>query len=219
MNPGVFASPYPVVLDLADKPVLVVGGGLIGARKAAGLVSAGARVTVVSPTAVPGVIDNPAIRWHQRPYRRGEVASYRLGIAATSDAGVNAQVARDADAANVFFNSVDDPLNCTLITPAIAGQGDLHVAISTNGRSPALARWLRIRFEDTVTVAGDLLEVVSDVRDELRTAFGTSETRRWEEALDDELLELVEAGRHGEARGRLRTALGLADLASESDRS
>jgi len=219
MNPGVFASPYPVVLDLADKPALVVGGGLIGARKAAGLVSARARVTVVSPTAVPGVVHNPAIRWHQRPYRRGEVASYRLGIAATSDAAVNAQVARDADAANVFFNSVDDPANCTLITPAIARRGDIQVAISTNGRSPALARWLRTRFEQTVNVAGDLLDVVSDVRDELRAEFGTSETQRWEEALDDELLELVEAGRHSEARHRLRTALGLPCLVSESDRS
>ena len=219
MNPGVFASPYPVVLDLADKPVLVVGGGLIGARKATGLVEAGARVTVVSPSAVPGVVDNPAVRWHSRVYRRGEVASYRLAVAATSDPAVNAQVARDADAANVFVNSVDDPPNCTFITPAIVHRGDIQVAVSTNGRSPALARWLRTRFAATTATAGGLLDVVSDVRDELRTAFGTSETDRWDEALDDDLLEAAAAGRYDEARDRLRAALRLPELAAERERS
>ena len=212
MSAGVFVSPYPVVLDLADASVLVVGAGEIGAQKASGLVDAGARVTVVAPTAGSEVANNARIRWHQRPYRRGEVASYRIAIAATDDPAVNTQIAHDADAANVFVNSVDDPGNCTFILPAIARAGDLQVAVSTNGRSPAIAKWVRRRIEQTIITSGRLLDAASDVRDELRSSRGSSEDSGWEQALDDALLEVLESGSVDGVRARLRSALQLADL-------
>jgi precorrin-2 dehydrogenase/sirohydrochlorin ferrochelatase len=206
----VFHSPYPVNLDLRGRRVLVVGGGPIAARKVQGLVRAGAVVTVVAPTVVPELARDPDVRWHERGYRRGEVASYRLAITATDDPATNAQVARDGDAANVLVNSADDPANCSFILPAVVTRGDLQITVSTNGRSPAMARWARRHLESIFSdVHARLLDLLSDVRDEARATLGTSELHGWDDAIDDELVDLVAAGRHEEARGRVRGALGL----------
>lgn len=212
MSEPVFASPYPVNLDLRGRRVLVVGGGQVAARKTAGLLRAGAIVTVVSPDAVAELAEDPDVRWHRRPYRRGEVASYRLAITATDDPVVNARVARDGEAANVLVNSADDPENCSFILPAVVTRGDLQITVSTNGRSPAMAKWARRRLEQTFTDDhARMLDVLSEVRDEARSRFGTSEIDGWDDALDDHLLSLIAAGRVDDARDRLRAALGLTD--------
>ena len=201
---------FPVSLNLTQKPVLVVGGGPVAARKATSLVRAQAQVTVVAPEAVAEIADDPDIRWQRRPYRRGEAASYRLVITATDDPAVNAQVHHDAEAANVFVNAADDPANCTFTLPAVIRRGDLQIAVSTNGRSPALASWLRRRLDrDLGSGYCNLLDVVADVRAEAKAVHGTSEIAGWDQALDDGLLELVQASRTGEARARLRRYLGL----------
>ena len=201
---------YAVNLDLVGRPVLVVGGGPVAARKVAGLLRAGAAVTVVAPDAVPEISDDPDVRWFERPYQRGEVTSYRIAITATSDPAVNALVATDGEAAGIFVNSADDPANCAFTLPAVARHGDLQVAISTNGRSPGLARWLRRRYERELSAGYDqLLDLLSETRTEARAAFGTSEIAGWDDALDADLLGLVQAGRIEDARTMLREALGL----------
>lgn len=205
-----FAAPFPVILDLRGRRALVVGAGPAAARKVAALLRAGASVAVVAPDAVAEIAEDPDVRWHQRPYRRGEVASYRVAIAATDDPAVNAQVFRDGEAANVFVNSADDPANCSFILPAVVARGDLQVSISTNGRSPAFASWLRRRLERELTdVHARTLDLVADVRTELREVRGTSEVEGWDAAIDDALIELVAHDRLDEARARVRAAVGL----------
>jgi precorrin-2 dehydrogenase/sirohydrochlorin ferrochelatase len=207
----VFSHPYPLVLDLRGRRVLVVGGGAVAARKVAGLVAAAAVVTVVAPDAVPAISDDPVVRWHRRPYRRGEVASDRFAITATDDAEVNRQVARDGEAANVIVNSADDPANCAAILPAVVTRGDLQVAVSTNGRSPAMARWARHHLEALFTdVHARTLDLLSEVRDEARARFGSSELEGWDRVIDDDLFAAVADGRIDDARERVRAALGLA---------
>jgi precorrin-2 dehydrogenase/sirohydrochlorin ferrochelatase len=207
---AVFQAPYPVNLDLAGRRVLVVGGGEIAARKVSGLLRAGAVVTVVAPDAVAEIAQDPDVRWHQREYRRGEVASYRLAITATDDPAVNRQVARDGEAANVLVNSADDPANCSFILPAVVRRGDLQLTVSTNGRSPAFASWARRRLEETFTdTHAQLVELLGEAREELRAANGTTESTDWEAAIDDELIDLVAAGDVEAARARVRSALGL----------
>lgn len=215
MSDPVLAAPYPVVLDLHGRRALVVGAGPVAARKVAGLLSAGAVVTVVAPDAVPEIANDPDVRWHRREYRRGEAASYRVAITATSDPAVNRQVARDGEAANVFVNSADDPANCAFILPAVVTRGDLQIAVSTNGRSPALARWARRHLESVFTdVHARTLDLLSEVRDDLRASLGTSEVAGWDDVIDDELFELVAAGRLGDARRRVRVAVGLEGVTS-----
>lgn len=201
---------YPVSLDLAGQPVLVVGGGPVAARKVDALIRAGARVTVVSPEAVAGIADHPDLVWLRREYRPGEADTYRLVVTATNDRAVNSAVARDCDAANIFVNSADDPANCSFILPSVARRGDLQVAVSTNGRSPALARWLRRRIEREIDSGYTaLLDLLAEARADARSTFGTSEVAGWDTALDDGLQELVRVGYIDEARGRLRRHLGL----------
>ncbi len=141
------APVYPVALVLKGRPCLVVGGGHVAERKARGLLAAEARVHVVAEEvrapmrALEGVAGLASIE--ERPYRRGEVAGYRLVIAATGDPAVNRAVYDDAETAGIWVNSADDPAACSFILPAIARQGPVAVAISTSGYSPALASWLK----------------------------------------------------------------------------
>jgi precorrin-2 dehydrogenase/sirohydrochlorin ferrochelatase len=135
---------YPIVLDLTGVPVLVVGGGQIAARKASGLLEAGARLTVVAPV-VGSDLAAAAAMVHERPYRSADIAGHQLVLTATDDPTVNAQVAIDARQAGVWVNSADDPENCSFILPALARRGSVVVAVGTDGSSPALARHLRDR--------------------------------------------------------------------------
>ncbi|MBS1264940.1 MAG: Siroheme synthase [Acidimicrobiaceae bacterium] len=203
---------YPVNLDLAGRRALVVGAGPVAARKVAGLLDAGADVTVVAPTAVDEIADDSGIRWHERPYRRGEVASYRLAVTATGDTEVDSQVHRDAEAAGVWLNSADDPERCTFTLPAVSRHGDLQVTVSTGGSSPAVSRWLRRSlFDDIGPEHADLLAIASEVRAELREVTGTSESPAWDNVLDDDLLDTVRRGDLDTARQALRAGLGLSE--------
>lgn len=195
--------------------MLVVGAGPVAARKVAGLLTAGAVVTVVAPEAVAEIANDPDVRWFRRAYRRGEVASYRVAITATDDPHVNRQVARDGDAANVFVNSADDPANCAFTLPSVVTRGDLQIAVSTNGRSPAMSRWARRNLEAMFTDAhARTLDLLSEVRDEVRAVRGTSEVDGWDEVIDDDLFELVARDRLAEARRRVRVAVGLEGVSS-----
>ena len=203
-------TPYPVNLSLAGKPVLVVGGGPIAARKVEALLRAGARVTVVAPAAADAIAERSEVDWQRRRYQSPEAGSYRLVVTATNDPATNARVARDCEAANVFVNSADDPANCTFTLPSVARRGDLQVAVATGGRSPALARWLRRRIEREIDSGyATLLELLAEARAEAQATLGTSEAPGWEAALDSGLLELVRIGRVDEARSLLRRHLGL----------
>lgn len=209
-DPPVSPTPYPVNLDLTGRRVLVVGAGPVAARKVAGLLDAGADVTVVAPTAVDEIADDSGVRWHERPYRRGEVASYRLAVTATGDPDVDDQVHRDAEAAGVWLNSADDPERCPFTLPAVSRHGDLQVTVSTNGNSPAVSRWLRQSlFDDIGPEHAAVLDLASEVRTELREATSTSESPAWGIALNDALVDTVRRGDLDAARAALRCGLGL----------
>lgn len=144
---------YPVMLDLGDVPVLLVGGGVIATRKAEGLVAAGAALTVVAPLVRPELAAM-ARRVEVRPYRASDIDGHRLVMTATDDPAVNAQVGRDATAVGVWVNSADDPPNCSFILPAVTRRGPVTVAVGTDGSSPALARTLRDRIAAQVVTPG-----------------------------------------------------------------
>ena len=208
---------YPVHLLVHDRPCLVVGAGNIALRKAAGLVEAGASVTVIGPRVHPDFAHLP-VTVEARPYRSGEVADYRLVIACTDDPAINRQVFLEGEERGIWVNSADDPENCAWILPSVTRSGDLTITASTNGRSPAMASWLRRRFQTEFDERYSLLlDLLADVRAEARAHFGTSEVSGWNEALDGNggrgLFDLVADGRIDEARAQLRDSLGLPALA------
>jgi len=139
---------YPVFLDIKNRRCLVVGGGGVGSRKVKTLLSCGARVTVVSPEASAYVHEQAArgkLAYHQRKYNRGDLDGVFLVIGATSDEKLNHQIHRDAEKRETLCNIADRPEVCNFILPAIVSRGDLTIAVSTSGQSPAFAKSLRQR--------------------------------------------------------------------------
>jgi siroheme synthase-like protein len=203
------ARPYPVVLLLEGRKVLVVGGGTVAASKVAGLVAAGADVHVVA-LAVGAEVKAQPVTWEERPYAVGEAAGYRFVVTATDDPEVNAQVFRDGEAAGVFVNAADDPAHCSATLPARLDRGPLLVTVSTSGHSPALAGWLRDRLGEVVGPEHEaLLDLLSEAREELAAAGLQRPAADWRAALDSGMLDDLRTGRSDDARERLRVALGL----------
>jgi precorrin-2 dehydrogenase/sirohydrochlorin ferrochelatase len=205
---------YPIALDLTDRPVVVIGGGPVAERKVEGLLTAGAAVTVVSPTLTPRLTDLSRagrIRHEARGYAAADLAGIVLAFVATDDPRVTEAVARDARAAGVLVNAADDPAHCDFILPAVLRRGDLVVAITTGGASPALARAVRERLEAVITdVDAELLALAAEVRREARAGSAAPDAAAWHEALGDDLRRLVAAGRRDEAKSLLRRRLGVA---------
>ena len=137
---------YPIFAVIEDKPCLVVGGGAVGERKVLDLLAAGARVTVVSRTLTPeltALAERGEIRYLPEDFREPQVEGMALIMAATDDPQVNARVSAAAQARAIWVNVADVPEHCTFIVPAQVRRGDLTLAISTGGASPALARQIR----------------------------------------------------------------------------
>jgi siroheme synthase-like protein len=205
------ARPYPVVLLLEGRRVLVVGGGAVAASKAEGLLAAGAVVHVVARE-VSDAIRSLPLTWDERPYERGEVAGYRLVVACTDDPLVNRQVFEDGEAVGVFVNAADDPAHCSATLPARLDRGPLLVTVSTSGHSPALAGWLRDRLAEGLGPEHDaLLELLSAARSALAERGQARPAADWRAALDSGMLDDIRAGRLAEAKERLSTALHLDD--------
>lgn len=179
---------YPVVLDLTDVPVLLVGGGNIASRKAEGLSAAGARLTVVAPMVLPDLA-SAAAEVRERGYVTADLDGHQLVMTATDDPAVNTQVAVDARARGMWVNSADDPANCSFILPAVTRRGPVVVAVGTDGSSPALARHLRDRIATdilTPNVEAAAVELARQ-RAEFHEQGISTETVDWTQRLKDAL--------------------------------
>jgi precorrin-2 dehydrogenase/sirohydrochlorin ferrochelatase len=144
---------YPIFLELGGRPVAVVGGGKVAERKVRSLIRAQAAVRVISPKLTPGLERLAAkgkVTVTRRGYRKGDLERAALVFAATDNPATQRAVRRDAKAAGAFVNLADNPRESSFLVPALFSQGDLLVAISTSGASPALARRLRHQLQKTV---------------------------------------------------------------------
>jgi precorrin-2 dehydrogenase/sirohydrochlorin ferrochelatase len=188
---------YPIILDLADKPVLVVGGGGVALRKARDLADAGAHVHVVSPEFLPEFTTDERLHLFPEPYEKHHLAGARLVVAATNDEAVNARVAAEARAAGALVNVVDRPELCDFIVPAQVRRGELLIAISTGGASPMFARRLRERLEKEFGPEYEVyLAAMRDMRQEvLRRGLAEDVRRRVFERLAGD--DLLVVGRQG----------------------
>jgi len=142
---------FPISLNIQARKCLVVGAGKVASGKIAGLLNYGARIAVVSPVAVRQIKDRARageITWHQRKFLPSDVRGAFLVIAATNSSEVNSAVFRACQARRVLCNAVDDPEHCDFFYPAVVRRGLLQIAVSTNGRAPALAARLRRELED-----------------------------------------------------------------------
>jgi siroheme synthase-like protein len=181
-------SLFPAFLKLTNRRVLVVGGGSIAGQKIPGLLEAGAHVHVVSPKLAPQItewIRNQKITWSPKEFAPDDLNGAFLVIAATSLRDLNSQVYREADQRNILCNAVDDIDHCHFYYGSIVQRGDLQIAISTNGKSPALAQRLRKELEQQFGPEYEhWLEWLGAARETLRAQSSNPETtKRWLHAL------------------------------------
>jgi precorrin-2 dehydrogenase/sirohydrochlorin ferrochelatase len=208
---------YPVCLDLRGRRAVVVGEDAVAQGKADALLEAGAEVTVVAEGPAEDLARlaaHPRVTVRRRPYRPGDLAGAFVCVASSPRPEEREAVFREARRQGVLLNVMDDPARCDFAAPAVVRRGHLVIAVSTGGRSPALARWLRIFLGRTFGPEwGELLDLVGSVREETAAVLGDvrERARRWRQALDPaELLPLLKEGRRQEARGRLLERLGVA---------
>jgi precorrin-2 dehydrogenase / sirohydrochlorin ferrochelatase len=173
---------FPVFIKLADRPCLVVGAGEIALAKVFSLLQSGARITVVAPEAKSAIREmarSGRLVWNKRKYQPSDLAGAFLAIAGTSDFALNHEVFVEAERRGILCNAVDDPPNCDFYFPAIVRRGDLQIAISTAGESPAFAQKLRCALENALDFnVGDWLAAIGQIRRDILAAYPASEARK-----------------------------------------
>ena len=202
---------YPANFLVAGRRCVVVGAGRIAARKLEALLEAGADVVVIAPEAVDTIrtwAETGRLTWHERGFEDADLDEAWLAITATADAAVNQAVFDAGEARRVWINSADDPINCSFTLMSVVRQGDIVVTIGTNGRSPALATFLKRHVGTEMGPEYErLLELLSEAREAIRSSGRSSEDADWRQAFDSGILDLVREGREEEAKELLRSCL------------
>ena len=167
---------FPISLDIQGRRSLVIGGGHEALKKTRSLLDAGASVHVISPEVGNGLaalVRAGAVTLEERPYRPGDLQGYFLAFACTDEEWVNAAVAAEAeaDAAGVLLNVVDQPPRCHFIMPAVVRRGSLTFAVTTDGKSPALAKLLQAELGDAYDDSyAEFLDVLGSLRPGLKAS-------------------------------------------------
>jgi precorrin-2 dehydrogenase len=173
---------FPIFLKLEGRNCLVLGAGSVGEQKIRGLIESGARVRVVAPMASVAVrewVARGEVEWIPRPFELADLNGVFLLVAATSSAEVNHTAYREAQAVGILCNVVDDPPYCDFYYPAVVRRGQLQIAISTAGLSPALAQRIRKQFEvEFPEVYGNWLDELGAKRAALFREGGDAELRK-----------------------------------------
>jgi precorrin-2 dehydrogenase / sirohydrochlorin ferrochelatase len=173
---------YTVCLvGLQSRSAVVIGGGEVAAQKIKGLLKAEVQIKVISPVLnaeLQSLAEDGKITHIRRNYQEGDLAGAFLAIAATDKAAVNHAVWSEAQRRDCLVNVVDDPTHSSFIVPAMLQRGDMSIAITTGGGSPALARRLRERLELEIgTEYGTLNEIMAELRPELKQSYPSSQER------------------------------------------
>jgi precorrin-2 dehydrogenase / sirohydrochlorin ferrochelatase len=206
---------YPAFLDLCGRRVVVVGGGAIATAKVRGLLACRPSPLVVIAPRVSQHIQLLAeagqLTWLNRAYQQGDLAGADLAFGASDDRALNARVAVEARQLGIPVLAVDDVDNCDFIAPAVVRRGDVVVAISTGGRSPAMARRAREELDSLIPPDwGELLEVAAAARNRLGSDRKRVPADAWQAALGaTDLRRLVTSGRTEQAIEHLLSQLEL----------
>ncbi|HEX7155226.1 MAG TPA: bifunctional precorrin-2 dehydrogenase/sirohydrochlorin ferrochelatase [Thermoanaerobaculia bacterium] len=196
---------YPIYLDIESRDVVIIGGGNVCARKAETMMKYGARVTIVSPEftdEIEGWAAEGCLALKRKAYDAGDLTGANIVIASTDDTRVNEQIAADCRARRIPVNVVDVTPLCEFIVPAIIEKGSVQIAVSTGGRSPALARTLK---EDLQRMIGPEYAEVNDMlgtlRDGAKAVLPTDVDRKrfFDGIIADGVLEKLREGHRREA--------------------
>ncbi|MCD6570177.1 MAG: bifunctional precorrin-2 dehydrogenase/sirohydrochlorin ferrochelatase [Deltaproteobacteria bacterium] len=203
---------YPIFLDLKDKECVVVGGGIVAARKIESLLGAGAKVTVISPDVISEIANMPGIKIRHRQYKPRDLKDAFLVIAATNNEKENKVVSKEALSRHIFCNVVDQTDLCSFIVPSVVEKGPIKIAISTGGASPSLASKLRREIDNSI---GPEYETLARILDKIRPLVlsqegGAPEHRRiFDVLINSALMDAIKDNDRSLAEDILFQALGL----------
>ena len=203
----------PVALNVQNKRCLVVGGGPVAMRKVKSLVECGARVIVIAPAVYPTFpTSHEQVIYVPRPYQPGDCVNYALIFACTDDGAVNAAVAEEAARLDILCSVVDDAAASDFHSAATLRRGDICIGITTQGGSPALARYLQSRI--SACIGGEfeqLLDIMSTRRATVKGVLRQQADRAaaWSVVLESEALELLKAGERARAEALVDELLQL----------
>jgi precorrin-2 dehydrogenase/sirohydrochlorin ferrochelatase len=206
---------YPAYLDLRDRPCVVIGGGTVAERKTLALLEAGAEVTIISPALTPKLhefSDTGKITHLKKQFEESDLSGEFLVIAATPSAEVNTQVATACRKRRVLVNVAVPPEESSFIVPSVVERGDLMIAISTSGASPALAKKIRQDIEQRYgTEYGLFLDKMSAIRNRVREEIPDLLKRHevFQTIVDSDVIELIRQGKMHEAELRMAELAGL----------
>ena len=206
---------YPAYLDLRERPCMVIGGGGVAERKALSLIEAGAVITVISPSLTPKLHDlseSGKINHLKKNFEDRDVSGAYLVIAATDSPEVNSSVARICKKKQVLVNVAVPPAEGSFIAPAVVERGDLLIAVSTSGASPALSRKIRQELEKQFGPEYDLfLSKLTGIRKRMLEEIADENARRkiFQSIVDSDVIDLLRQGKTHEAELRMAEIAGL----------
>ncbi len=217
---------YPVNLDIQNRKCLVVGGGSVGTRKVMTLLNCGAIVTVVSPDVteqLSEIANNGKIELIKRDYRSSDLDGMFLVIGATDNEELNSRIHSDSEKLNKLCNIADRPNACNFILPSIVSRGDLVIAISTSGKSPAFAKKLRKDLEKEFGMEyAEFLKLMGAIRKKLLAEAHAPEAHKplFEQLINSGLIDMIRERRKEDTDRLLFNVLGegykYADLIDQS---
>ena len=206
---------YPLFLDISRRKCVVVGGGSVAERKVGRLLACGARVEVVDRSLTPALAamkGEGIIVHHDADYEEAQLRGAFLVIGATDSDTVNERISRDARALAIPVNIVDDPVRCDFILPSVVERGDLLIAVSTGGKSPALAKCLRKELEEAYGPEyGVLIEILGELRGKVIAGGRSSNENRklFEAVVQSDILDHIRAKRWGRLKERILELTGM----------
>jgi precorrin-2 dehydrogenase/sirohydrochlorin ferrochelatase len=206
---------YPLCLEIAGKLCIIVGGGSVAERKASGLLAADARVRIISPQLSPGLTrlaDDGQVQWLKREFAAGDLAGALLVFAATDSRQVQKVVVEEAAQAGQLVNVIDDPAGCSFQVPAVVRSGDLTLAVSTSGKSPAVAAMVRRQLEKEFGPEYRiLLDLMARLREQELSGERACRERKilFQNILHDDIVLWIKNGQWDRLRTHLSSVPGI----------
>jgi siroheme synthase-like protein len=210
---------YPIFLDIEDRNVVIIGGGNVCARKAETMMNYGARVTVIAPEFTPEIekwAEEGTLKIRRKRYEENDLDGANIVIASTDDESVNTRIAEDCRRRRIPVNVVDVTHLCEFIVPAIIEKGSIQIAVSTGGRSPALARTLK---EDLQRAIGpeydEVNQVLGSLREAAKKTLPTDADRKrfFDGIIAEGILDMLRNGKRREAYETIARACERAGVA------
>ena len=204
---------FPAFLNIKGKTCIIVGGGDVAGRKAESLIECGADTTVISPRVGPQVeawAEKGRLTWRKKTFAPDDLDSAFAVFAATDSSDENKRIVDVCRQKGILVNAADEPRLCDFLVPSVLRRKSLAIAVSTEGKSPLLAKKIRETLEEVITADyGEFLEMLGNARSRIRESVSDISQRRdiYEKLVSQDMLALLKAGKLKEAKERIEQCI------------